>query len=135
MAEEHDDVAIPLVEERLVTSKHVVETGRVKVRTLVEEQESVVREQLNKAVVDVERVAVNREVDEIPAIREEGDVTIIPVVQEVLVVTKKLVVTEELRIRRRQIVEEHEQPVTLRSQRAVVEREESSGEPVNVSKE
>ena len=135
MTEDHDDVAIPLVEERLVTSKRVVETGRVKVRTIVEEQEREVREQLNKAVVDVERVAVNREVDAVPPIREEGDTTIIPVVQEVLVVSKKLVVTEELRIRRRQIVEEHAQPVTLRTQRAVVEREESSGESVNPSKE
>jgi uncharacterized protein (TIGR02271 family) len=135
MTEDHDDVAIPLVEERLVTSKRVVETGRVKVRTIVEEEESQVREQLSKDVVDVERVAVNREVESVPPIREEGDTTIIPVVQEVLVVTKKLVVTEELRIRRRQIVEEHSQPVTLRTQRAVVEREESSGEPVNPSKE
>ena len=135
MTEDHDDVAIPLVEERLVTSKRVVETGRVRVRTIVEEQESQVREQLSKAVVDVERVAVNREVDAAPPIREEGDTTIIPVVQEVLVVTKKLVVTEEIRIRRRQIVEEHAQPVTLRTQRAVVEREESSGESVNPSKE
>lgn len=135
MTEDHDDVAIPLVEERLVTSKRVVETGRVKVRTIVEEQESQVREQLSKAVVDVERVAVNREVDAAPPIREEGDTTIIPVVQEVLVVTKKLVVTEEIRIRRRQIVEEHAQPVTLRTQRAVVEREESSGESVNPTKE
>jgi uncharacterized protein (TIGR02271 family) len=135
MAEDHDDVAIPLVEERLVTNKHVVETGRVKVRTVVEERESQVREQLNKAVVDVERISVNREVDSVPAIREEGDTTIIPIVQEVLVVTKKLVVTEELRIRRRQIVEEHSQPVTLRSQRAIVEREKSSGEIVNATEE
>jgi stress response protein YsnF len=135
MAEDHDDVAIPLVEERLITSKRVVETGRVKVRTIVEEQESQVREQLSKAVVDVERVTVNREVDSIPPIREEGDTTIISVVQEVLVVKKQLVVTEELRIRRRQIVEEHSQPVTLRTQRAVVEREERSGDPVNVTKE
>ena len=135
MTEDHDDVAIPLVEERLVTSKRVVETGRVRVRTIVEEQESQVREQLSKAVVDVERVAVNREVEAAPPIREEGDTTIIPVVQEVLVVTKKLVVTEEIRIRRRQIVEDHAQPVTLRTQRAVVEREESSGESVSPTKE
>jgi stress response protein YsnF len=135
MAENHDDVAIPLVEERLVTSKRVVETGRVKVRTIVEEEESQVREQLSRAVVDVERVAVYREVDSAPPTREEGDTTIISIVKEVVVVTKKLVVTEEIRIRRRQIVEEHSEPVVLRSQRAVVEREESSGDPVTVTEE
>jgi stress response protein YsnF len=123
------------VEERLITSKRVVETGRVKVKTIVEEQESLVREQLTRAVFDVERVAVNREVESAPPVREEGDTTIVSVVQEVLVVTKKLVVTEELRIRRRQIVEEHSQPVTLRTQRAIVEREGSGGEPLNSTKE
>ena len=128
MADEQDDVATPLVEERLVTSKREVETGRVRVQTLVDERETLVREQLSRAEVEVERVPVQREVAEVPAVREEGDTTIIPIVQEVLVVHKKLVVTEELRIRRRRVVEEHVEPVTLRSQRAVIEREEAGGE-------
>jgi stress response protein YsnF len=135
MTEDHDEVAIPLVEERLITSKRVIETGRVKVTTVAEEQESLVREKLTRTVFDVERVAVNREVECAPPVREEGDSTIISVVQEVLVVTKKLVVTEELRIRRRQIIEEHTQPVTLRTQRAIVEREGSSGETSIATKE
>ena len=135
MSKEHDDIAIPLVEERLVTSKRVMEQGRVKVRTVVDERESVVREQLRRAEVDIERVPVNREVDEVPPVREEGDTTIVPVVQEVLVVEKRLMVTEEIRIRRRETVEEHVEPVTLRSQRAVVEREDSSGEHLNQNKE
>lgn len=135
MAQEPDDVAIPLVEERLVVSKRVSETGRVRVHTVVDERETVVREHLSRAYVDIDRVTVNREVDEPPPIREEGDITIIPVVQEILVVQKKLVVTEELRIRRREVVEEHVEPVRLRSQRAVVEREESSGDPLNTNQE
>lgn len=135
MFEKHDDVAIPLVEERLVTSKRVVENARVQVKTVVDEREHMVREHLRRAEVDVERVLVNRKVDEIPPIREEGDTTIVPIVQEVLVVEKRLMVTEELRIRRREIVEEHVEPVMLRSQRAIVEREESSGEPPNPNKE
>ena len=135
MSQEHDDVAIPLVEERLVTSKRVVERGRVKVKTVVDERESIVREHLRRAEVDIERVPVNRQVDAVPPVREEGDTTIVPIVQEVLVVEKRLMVTEELRIRRREIVEEHVEPVMLRSQRAVVEREESSGEHPTQAKE
>lgn len=135
MSEKHDDVAIPLVEERLVTSKRMVERAHVKVKTVVDERESVVREHLRRAQVDVERVPVNRQVDEVPPVREEGDTTIIPIVQEVLVVEKRLMVTEELRIRRREIVEEHVEPVMLRSQRAIVEREESSGDPLNQNEE
>jgi uncharacterized protein (TIGR02271 family) len=121
MVEEREEI-IPLLEERLVTSKQVVETGRVTVRTVIEERDATVREQLERAYVDVERVAVNQEVEIPPPVRHEGDTTIIPVVQEVLVVQKKLVVTEEIRIRHRRVQEEHVEPVSLRSQRALVER-------------
>ena len=127
MAEEQADAAIPLVEERVVTSKRLVETGRVRVQTVVDEREDFVREQLGRVEVEVERVPVNQEVDDVPPVREDGDVTIIPVVEEVLVVTKKLVVTEEIRIRRRKTMEEHQEPVMLRSQRVVVEREDGDG--------
>ena len=126
MADEQS-VAIPLIEERLVTAKREIETGRVRVRTVVEEQESLIEEELARAYVEVERVPMNVEVSEVPEVREEGDLTVIPVVHEVLVVEKKLILTEEVRIRRRTAVERHAQPVTVRVQRAVVEREESSG--------
>lgn len=130
MAENASDVRIPLVEERLVTSKREVETGRVRVRTLVDEQETIVRETLRHATVEVERVSVEREIDEVPPVREEDGVTIIPVVREVLVVEKKLILAEEVRLRRCTRTEDHAQPILLKSQRAVVEREESSGETV-----
>lgn len=129
MADEQS-VAIPLIEERLVTGKREVETGRVRVRTIVEAHDTLVEEQLARAEVEVERVPIGVEVDAIPAVREEGDLTIIPVVREVLVVEKKLMLVEEVHIRRTNIVEQHAQPVTLRSQRAVVEREQTGGEPV-----
>jgi stress response protein YsnF len=128
MADDASDVRIPLVEERLVTSKREVETGRVKVRTLVDEQETLVRETLRHATVEVERVPVEREIDAVPPVREEDGVTIIPVVREMLVVEKKLILAEEIRLRRCTREEEYAQPVLLKSQRAVVEREESSGE-------
>ena len=49
-------------------------------------------------------------------------VTIIPVLEEILVVEKRLVLKEEVHIRRSTAGEEVEVPVTLRRQRAVVER-------------
>lgn len=129
MADERS-VAIPLIEERLVTGKREIETGRVRVRTLVEEHETLVEEQLARAEVEVERVPMHVEIDEVPSVREKGDLTVIPVVREMLVVEKKLILTEEVHIRRTSTVEQHAQPVTLRSQRAVVEREETGGEPL-----
>ena len=62
-------------------------------------------------------------VETAPDVRTEGDLTIVPVVEEVLVVEKRLVLKEELHIRRTSQTEVVEVPVTLRKQRAVVERQ------------
>lgn len=128
MADDRDQtVIIPIGEEVLRTSKREVETGRVRVRTLIDEHQQIVREELSRTTVEVERIPVDVEVATLPATRTEGDVTIIPVVEEVLFVRKALVVREEIRLHRKTSIEKVEQPVTVRSQRAVVEREESSG--------
>lgn len=124
---EEEVEVIPIVEERLKTGKVEVETGRVRVRTVVDERQEMVRDQLVRGTVDVERVPMNVEVAQAPQVREEGDVTIIPVFEEVLVVEKKLMLVEELHVRRRVSTEDYEQPVTVRAQRAVVKREELDG--------
>lgn len=129
MTDEQGEYRIPLAEERLVVRKEEVETGRVRVRTLVDEQETIVREMLTHASVEVERVPIDEVVEEIPPVREEDGVTIIPVVREVLVVQKQLILTEEVRVRRTTRTEEHAEPVLLRTQRAEIEREPLSGAP------
>ena len=53
----------------------------------------------------------------------ESDVTIVPVLEEVLVVEKRLVLKEEFHVRRCVETETVEVAVTLRKQRAIVERE------------
>jgi stress response protein YsnF len=129
MKDEQGEYRIPLAEERLIVRKEEIETGRVRVRTVVEEQETLVREMLTHASVEVERVPLDVVVDSVPPVREEDGVTIIPVVREVLVVQRQLILTEEVRLKRTTRTEEHAEPVVLRTQRAVVEREETSGAP------
>lgn len=114
---------VALSEEQLLVRKRQVDTGRVRVRTLVDEHEAVVRETLNRGVVSVERVAVEREVPSAPEPREEGDVLVISIVEERAVVEKRLFVVEELRVRREVVSEHVSLPTTLRSMRAVVERD------------
>ena len=80
--------------------------------------------------VEVERIPINRVVDTVPQIRTDGDVTIVPVFEERLVVEKQLVLVEEVRIRRTASVENVEVPITLRKERATVERLDGSGEPI-----
>ena len=56
-----------------------------------------------------------------------------PVLEEVLVVEKRLLLKEELRITRHATTEVAELPVTVRKQRAVVERLSSEGENITAS--
>jgi uncharacterized protein (TIGR02271 family) len=129
MADERERIAIPLVEERLRVEARSVETGRVHVRTVTETREEIAAANLERDKVEIERVPRDEEVSAPPPVREEGDVTIVPVVEERLVVTKKLFLVEEIRLRRKTVVEREEMPVTVRAQRAVVQRARWSGKP------
>ncbi|GJE53193.1 hypothetical protein GOFOIKOB_6269 [Methylobacterium tardum] len=120
-----ESVTLPVVEETARIDKRAVETGRVRVSTLTETVDQVLRESLRSDTVEVTRVPMDRTLSpgEVPpAVREEDGVTIIPVLEEILVVEKRLVLKEELHIRRNSADEDVEVPVTLRKQRAVVER-------------
>ena len=126
---DHSEGAIPLVEEGLTVTKTRVNTGRVDVRTLTDTFEQKVEAALQRDATSVTRVPVGREVDVAPQIRTEGDLTIVPVLEEILVVEKRLFLKEEIHIRRTSETEHVESHVTLRRQRAVVERQDASGVP------
>lgn len=115
-------VVIPVVAEELQVGRRTVETGRVRVRKLVQEHVEQVDEPLLREEVQVERVAINQLIDQAPAVRDEGDVLIVPVVEEVLVVEKRLMLREELRISKRRISTNESQEVVLRREEVVVER-------------
>ena len=115
---------IPIVEEQAHVGKRVVETEHVRVRTLVEDKEVVFRESVARGHIRVERVPRNVEVYSAPQPREEGDLLIVPVTEERLVVEKRLFLVEELHIHRSVEAEAVEIPVSLRTMRAVVERDD-----------
>ncbi len=125
MAVVPDDVVVPVVEERLVAGKRTVETGRVRVTTVVDEHPAVVRERLVHGGVEVERTAIGEEVLAVPPVRDEGDTIVVPVVREELIVTKRLILVEEVRLRRTATTEDFVDTVMLRSQRVVIERDPS----------
>lgn len=122
MEKTREDELIPIVEEEVRVDKREVVTGRVRIRTIVETLEETARASLEGETVEVQRVPIDRVVDVAPQVRNEGDVTVIPVVEEVVVVEKRLVLKEELHVRRHRTTESVEVPVTLRKQRAIVER-------------
>lgn len=117
------DEILSLADEQLSVRKRRVETGRVRIKTLVDERQEWIQEALEREEISVERVKVDRIVDSHPVMRQEGDVLIIPVVEEVVVVEKRLLLKEEIHVRTQRHAEQVDEPVTLKSTRAVIERE------------
>ena len=114
-------------EERVTVAKRRMSTGSVRVGTITETVETTAEADLERYRVEVTRVPVGRVVDVAPEARAEGDTTIISVVEEHLVLVKQLVLVEEVRIRHVIERETVSEPVTLRRQRAVVERLDLQG--------
>jgi len=113
---------IALVEESVVIAKHRSVTGSVQVRTLTETFEENVEAELATTGVVVERIPIDRIVEAAPQTRVENGVTIVPVFEEVLVLERRIRLVEELHIRPETTNETVRLPVTVRRQRAVVER-------------
>ena len=118
-----DSGRLQLVEETLRVDKHAVETGRVRVRTVVDQEPVVVSATLTGNYVTVDRVAIDRVVDVVPPPREVDGVMIISVVEERLRVVRELVLVEEVHMRDVRTSEPFEQTVSRRVMRAVVERD------------
>jgi uncharacterized protein (TIGR02271 family) len=126
MPDREEVAAIPLAEERVAVTKREVESGRVRVRIGVDSREELVPAELARDAVEIRRVTRNQPLSEAPAVRVEGATTIIPVIEEQLVVEKRLVLVEEIHIVRRSETHVEQVPVTLRSERAEIERAEAA---------
>jgi stress response protein YsnF len=120
-----EEMVIPLAEESVLVSKREVETGQVRVALSTDIDTVIAREMLRGCRIEVERVPVNRALPDgepAPQSRQEGDILVIPVVEERAVVVKRLVITEEVRLRFVTTETPFEEEVSVRRQRATVER-------------
>jgi stress response protein YsnF len=119
------EMVIPLAEESVLVSKREVETGQVRVALSTDIDTVIAREMLRGCRIEVERVPVNRALPDgepAPQSRQEGDILVIPVVEEKAVVVKRLVITEEVRLRFVMTETPFEEEVSVRRQRATVDR-------------
>ncbi len=114
---------VPIIEERLIVGKQIVETGKVRLVKSVGEYQEALNEPLAVRTFDIERIALNQPVESAPAVRHEGTTTIYPVVEEQLVLTKRLILKEEVRVTQRDTERRDTQVVTLRREHITVERE------------
>ena len=115
-------IVLPVVAEELQVGKRRVETGRVRLRTVVTERQETVSVPLQREEIETERVEINQFVDQAPAARREGDDLIIPLLEEVLVVEKRLRLKAEIRVRVKRTTVQEPQQVTLRSEEIAVDR-------------
>lgn len=134
-----EELVLPVVEETAHIEKRLREKGRVRVSTKTDTIDNVLRESLQGNAVGVSRLPIDRVIEAgepVPQTRMEGGVTIIPILEEVLVVEKRLILKEEVHIRETSTNQDVEVPVTLRKQRAVIERLGTDGaEPVTPTEE
>lgn len=117
-----DPKIVPVLEEELEVQKATVETGGVRVTTVIHEREEVIDEPLWQEQVTIERVPVNQRVDGPVPVHHEGSTVIIPVLEEVPVIEKRFFLREEVQIKTRRIEVRKPQTVQLRREEAVVER-------------
>ncbi|HUG45280.1 MAG TPA: DUF2382 domain-containing protein [Sphingomicrobium sp.] len=115
-----EETRIPLVEERLNVEKKTVETGKVRLRSRVEEDERRISETLASERVRVERIAADVLLEEPPEIRDEPGRLVVPVFEEVVVRRYRL--TEEVHLIIERSEQQHDETVTLRRNRVEVER-------------
>jgi stress response protein YsnF len=116
------DIVVPLNVEKAYVALRKVERGGVRVRVQTNIREHPIDEILTQERVEIERIAIGRPVNVVPPVREDGDTTVISVFEEVVVVERRLVLKEEIRLRRVRTTERHRESVTLREQKAVIER-------------
>jgi stress response protein YsnF len=127
LVEEPDKVRI--AEEQLRVEKVAKTVGTVRVSTETDVVQEIARADLSQDRVEISEVEIGSVVTTAPQIRIEGDTTIVPVLEERLVVERQLVLVREIHITRRTSTESVSVPVSLRKQRAVVERTGSDEDP------
>jgi len=114
---------LPVIEEFMVVSKEIVETGKVHISKRVSEEEASINIPLVQEGYRVERVPGKKELlEHYPATRHEGENMIIPVVREVLVVEKRYEVLEEVHIIKTKTEIPHLQQITLLKETVEVKR-------------
>lgn len=119
---DHEDT-IEVHAEDVDISKRLVERGRVRIESSVEDVPFSRDVEYGQDVVDVKHVPIDEEFDEIPQTRQEGNTIIIPVVEEVVVISKRYRLVEEVHVTRRRETQTEHVETTVKRQSVSVEIE------------
>jgi uncharacterized protein (TIGR02271 family) len=124
---EEQPSSIPVVEEKPVIGKKIIDKAKVIVSKTVNEESQVLNLPSINEQVQIERIPVNKVIDKIPdAIRYEGNTMIIPILQEITVVEKRILLAEEIRITKTAVSSTETKEITLRKEEIKIERNNTS---------
>jgi uncharacterized protein (TIGR02271 family) len=120
----HQDepLVVPVLVEELEVQKRLVETGKVRMTTVVHAREALVDAPLLQDNVAITRVPMQRVVEGPGPVREEHGTTIISMLEEVVVVEKCWMLREEIHLRTQRSETHQPQRSTLRREDVQVER-------------
>jgi uncharacterized protein (TIGR02271 family) len=114
---------LPVIEEHMVVTREVVETGKVTIQKRVTEEEASINIPLIQEGYQIERMPGHKELfAKYPSVRYEGEDMIIPVVREVVVVEKRYEVMEELRVVKTKTEVPYLQQITLLKENVEIKR-------------
>ena len=119
-----EQLVIPVLVEHAQVDVLRELTGTVRVRKLVHEENTPLRSEGFRELVETTRVPVNRVVEATESSKTVDDLLVIPVYEERFI--KQLVLVEEIHVRRRRESFEHNASVALRREEVVVERLDSA---------
>lgn len=119
---------LPVVEEVMTVSSRIQRTGAVRVRVEGRDETQTVTADAVHDVVDIRHVPRGVQVQEPRAPWTEGDALVVPVYEEVLVTERRLMLREEIHLVRQTRREPVQQQVSLRSEQAVIERQQPDGQ-------
>jgi len=118
---------VPVVADSLEVHKEAAPIGAVRVRIEVEQSTERVRtgqvRERYEPIVQAVGVPANERRE--PYV--DGDDVVIPVYEERVVVERRLFLKEEIRLRRSRQVEQQDEDVPLRRERAIFERQQADG--------
>jgi stress response protein YsnF len=117
-----EEARVAAVREEIEVGVKSIETGAVRVRTVVHEDMHPVAVSLRSEKVTVERIPVGRAVERRDVPRPEGDTLIIPVYEYVPVISMQLTLKEEVRVTTTETVDQTSRNILLHTEELVVER-------------
>ena len=128
------ETVIPVVHEKVTSTKRLVDTNRIRIVKRVKEEEQSIAVPLDHEEIDIQTKHINQYVDNIPeAVRYEGDTMILSILKEEVVV--RTLLEKEIHITKKKVQTQDKHTVTLRKEEVIIEHSTPQNSPSRQSRD